>query len=280
MGHIAIVTESSANIPPEVVQELGIHVVPVGVIVGGQAFRDGVDITLDQVYRWQREGKSLPTTAAPSVGDFVRIYESLAERTPDVVSIHMSRRLSVSHDAALQASRLVDGANVHVLDSRAAAMAQGFMVIEAARAARAGATVEEVLARANEVASKVHLLFTLGTLKYLYRGGRVGLAAALAASMLEIRPVLALIDGRIEPIAKTRTKARAVRAIVAEMVRIVGERPLHTTVFHADVADEAETLRQTVVERFHCVELYVTAMTPVMGAHTGPGLLGTTFYAD
>jgi DegV family protein with EDD domain len=280
MRGVAVVTDSSANIPDHLARELGIHIVPLSLTFDRQVFRDGVDITPAEVYRLQRTEKSIPTTSAPSIGDFLRIYAAAGCESTDVVSIHMSRRLSATHEAALVASGLLDGVRVHVVDCHTAAMGAGFAVIEAARAAQAGASVEVVIARVEEVASRMHLLFTIDTLEYLRRGGRVGVAAVLLATALQIKPVLYLADGHVEPIAKLRTKARAVSFLVDEMERRVGSRPLHVAVFHADVPGEAEKLRQTIAERFQCVELYLTTLTPVMGAHTGPGVLGTAFYAD
>jgi DegV family protein with EDD domain len=274
------VTDSSANIPSHLVDELGIHVVPLGLIISRHAYLDGIDITPDEVYRRQRVDRSLPTTAAPSAADFLRAYAAAAREASDIVSIHMSRNLSVTQDVAVEASRMLDGVRVHVVESAAVAMGQGFVVLEAARAAQAGASLAEVLARAEEVSSRMHLLFTIGTLEYLHRGGRVGVAATLMAAVLQIKPVLYLADGRVAPIAKPHTRARALRFIVNEMRRRIADRPLHVAVFHADVVDEADALSDTVAASFNCVELYVTALTPVMGAHTGPGVIGTAFYTD
>ena len=280
MRHVAVVTDSSANIPARLVNELGIHVVPLGLLIGQHAYLDGVDITPNDVYRRQRADRALPTTAAPSAADFLRAYTAAGREAPDVVSIHMSRSLSVTQEVAVEASRLLDDVRVHVVDSATVAMGQGFVAIEAARAARAGASLGEVLARAEEVSSRMHLLFTIGTLEYLHRGGRVGVAAALMAAVLQIKPVLYLADGHVAPIARPRTKDRALRFIVGEMRRRIADRPLHVAVFHADVIEEAQALGDTIATSFNCVELYVTALTPVMGAHTGPGVIGTAFYAD
>jgi DegV family protein with EDD domain len=280
MSAVAVVTDSAANIPVHLVRELGIHVVPLGLIIDGHAYRDGVDITSEEIYRRQRVDKFTATTAAPSIGDFLRVYAAAGREAADVVSIHLSHQLSATWDTALDASRLLDGVRAHIVDSNTAAMGEGFVAIEAARAARAGASPEAVIARAQDVALRTDMVFTIPTLKYLHRGGRVGVAAALLATALKINPVLCLAGGHIEPIARPRTRSRAVRVVLAEMERRIGDRPLHAAVFHADVAGEAEAFRQAIAERFRCVELYVTSMTPVMGAHTGPGILGAAFYAD
>jgi DegV family protein with EDD domain len=154
-------------------------------------------------------------------------------------------------------------------------MGQGFAVIEAARAAARGADLGTVVARAKDVAAKVSLLATIGTLEYLHRGGRIGGAAALLGSVLRIQPVLSLVDGHVGVFAKPRTKSRAIRIMLQQMAdRATGHR-LHAAILHADVLEEAEKLQEQVAERFECVEL-----TPVMGAHTGPGVLGIAFYAE
>jgi len=280
MRNVVVVTDSSACLPSDLVQELNIRVVPLLLNLEAQGLRDGVDITPTEVYRRLRANKHIPTTAAPSIGDFVRTYAAAGEEAPGIVSVHLSPKLSATHDVAVTASQLLDGAAIRVVNCETAAMGQGFAVLEAARAAAAGATLDEVAHRAEEVGARTSLLFTLDTLEYLHRGGRIGGAAALAGTILQIKPVLTLVDGRIEVLTKPRTKPRALRLILRQMADQVTGRPLHAAIFHADVPGEAEALRQKVVEQFNCVELYVTEFTPVMGVHTGPGILGVAFYAE
>jgi DegV family protein with EDD domain len=280
MAKVVIVTDSTATIPEDLAAMLDIRVVPVLLVFGSQSLRDGVDVTPSEVYRRLRAGSDIPTSAAPSVGDFLRIYAGAGQDASAILSVHMPPSLSATHGVAGTASRLVEGVPIRVLDSGSAAMGQGFVVIEAARAAAAGASLEEVVKRAEEVAARVSILFTLDTYEYLHRGGRIGGAAALMGTVLQIKPVLHLPDGRIEVLAKPRTKRRAIQRILKQIEAEAGDRPLHAAVFHADVPQEAEDLRNTVMRRFHCEELYVTEFTPVMGAHTGPGLVGVAFYAD
>jgi DegV family protein with EDD domain len=280
MKRVVVVTDSTATVPKDLVQELDIQVVPTLLIFGNQTFRDGVDITPGDVYRRLRASKQIPTTAALSVGDFLRVYAAAGREASGIVSIHMSPDLSATHNVALTASQLVDDTPIRVLNCHTAAMGQGFAVLEAARSAAAGATLDEVVSRVEEVASKVNLLFALDTFEYLHRGGRIGGAAALVGTMLQVKPVLYLDDGRVDVFAKPRTKRKAIRLILQHMAERVSDRPPHAAVFHADAPSEAEDLRQRVAEGFSCVELYVTEFTPVMGAHTGPGLLGVAFYVD
>jgi DegV family protein with EDD domain len=159
-------------------------------------------------------------------------------------------------------------------------MGQGFVVIEAARAAAAGASLEAVAARAKEVASKINLLATIGTLEYLHRGGRIGGAAALLGTVLQIKPLLSLTDGQVNVVAKPRTKSRAIQLMLEQMAAQADGRPLHVAILHADVPDEAERLRQRIGKELNCDELLVTELTPVMGAHTGPGVLGVVYYSE
>lgn len=280
MKQVAVVTDSSANLPANLVQRLDIRVVPILLALNGQSFRDGVDITVDDVYRWQRSNRQLPTTSAPSIGDFLRVYASAAQDARGIVSIHMSPKLSATYSTALAASELVDGTPIRVFNCRTVAMGQGFVVLEAARAAASGADLDTVVARAEDIASKMTILATIDTLEYLYRGGRIGGAAALLGTMLQIKPILFVADGYVDVLSRPRTKSKALRTILNQIAEQTDHQPLHAAILHAGVPEEAEALREEVEAGFHCAELYVTEMTPVMGAHTGPGVLGVVFYTD
>ena len=275
-----VVTDSTATVPKDLVQQLGIHVVPVLLTFGDQTFRDGVDIRPSEAYRQLRTGIHLPKTSAPSVGDFLRVYATVGREASGIVSIHMSSDLSATYSTAVLASRLIDDVPIRIVNCGTAAMGQGFVVLEAARAAASGATLDEVVSRAEEMGPRMNIFLTLDTLKYLHRGGRVGGVATLAGTVLQIKPVLHLVDGRVEPFAKPRTRRKATRLILQQVAKEADGRQLHAAIFHADVPEEAQELRLQVAERFNCSELYVTEFTPVMGAHTGPGVLGVAFYVE
>jgi DegV family protein with EDD domain len=280
MRKVVVVTDSSANVPAHLVQQLDIRVVPILLALNGRTFRDGLDVTAQQVYQWLRTSKHLPTTSAPSIGDFLRIYAAAAQETPDIVSIHLSPKLSATYKVAKAASQLMDNATIRVINSHTVAMGQGFVAVAAARAAAGGADMEEVVARAEQVSSKMNLLATLDTLEYLHRGGRIGGAATVLGSLLQIKPVLYVTDGHVDLFARPRTKAKAIRIMMEQLTSAADDGPLHVAIFHADVPQEAEALRNRIETHLECDELYVTEMTPMMGAHTGPGVLGVVFYAE
>jgi DegV family protein with EDD domain len=277
---VAIVTDSSAGLPAKLVEELGIHVVPVLLIQAGQTFHDGVDITPKEVYRRLRAGETAFTSAAPTIPEFLRTYHSAAKEASGVVSIHMSPKLSSTYGVALAASQQVEGVPIVAFNCNSAAIGQGFVVLEAARAAATGATLEQVMRRAEEIAAKIRFLFTLDTFEYLRKSGRIGGGAALLGSVLQVRPVLYIPRGKVEVFARPRTKPRAIQLILEQMAQQPQDRPMHAAIVHADVQGEAEALQRTVAERFHCAELLLTEFTPVVGAHTGPGLLGVAFYTE
>jgi DegV family protein with EDD domain len=280
MSKVVVVTDSSANVPQDLAQQLDIRVVPQLLAVNGRTYHDGVDITPGELYRTLRVEKRLPTTSAPSVGDFLRVYASAEQGADGIVSIHLSPNLSVTYAAAVTASQLLDGTPIRVINCHTAAMAHGFVVLEAARMAAQGADIDAVVARAEEMAPKVNLLAMIDNLEYLRRGGRIGGAASLLGTVLQIKPVVYLADGHVEVFAKPRTKAKAIRVMIAEMARHVDHSPLHVAIMHADALEDAEAMRQQVAARFQYAELYVTEFTPVMGAHAGPGLLGVVFYVE
>ena len=280
MKKVAIVTDSTTGLPAKLIKKLGIHIVPVLLIQAGQTFRDGVDISPSEVYRRLRAGEEAFTSAAPTVSDFLQVYRAAAQGASAIVSIHMSPELSNTYGVALAASKQVKDVPAFVFNCNSAAIGQGFVVLEAARAAAAGATMEEVLHRAEEIVAKMQFLFTLDTFEYLRRSGRMGGATALLGTMLQIRPVLYIPHGTVEVFARPRTKPRAIQLILEQMAGEPQDQPLHAAIAHADALQEAEELRHIVAQRFHCAELLLTEFTPVVGAHTGPGLLGVAFYTE
>ena len=180
----------------------------------------------------------------------------------------------------MMAARSITEGQVRVLDSKSATMAEGFIALAAARAARAGADLDAVVAAAEEVRPKVRFFAFLETLDYLRRGGRVGVTAALMGNAIQLKPIIHVVDGQIVPLARPRTRHKATQTMLDIMSSDVAGRPVRAAVLHADSLDDAEDLRERVNDQFDCLELYVTELTPVMGTHTGPGLLGLAYHVE
>jgi DegV family protein with EDD domain len=280
LDKVAVVTDSVAMLPERLSRGLGIGVVPIVLNLGNRSYRDGIDLSTADFYQLLRTSEELPTTAAPSVGEFVQVYEEALTRGSTVVAIHVSSQMTSVHRIASMAAQAITRGQVHVVDSKSATMAEGFIAVAAARAARAGADLDAVMARAEEVRSSVRFFAFLETLEYLRRGGRVGGVAALMGNAIQLKPIVHLVDGQIAALARPRTRRKATQALLDRMLGDVGDRSVRVAVLHADSLDDAEELGRRVKDQFDCLELHVTELTPVMGTHTGPGLLGLAYYVD
>ncbi|MCX7911742.1 MAG: DegV family protein [Dehalococcoidales bacterium] len=276
---VRVVTDSVADIPPDLVRELDITVVPVLLRFGEETYRDGIDMSKEEFYRRLVASPVMPTTAAPSMDAFVRIYAELARQSDEIVAVMLSSRLSGVYNVALQAARLIaDSCRVTVVDSGWAVMAEGFIVIEAARAARAGAGLEEVLEVIERTKGRVDMRAVLGTLEYLKRGGRIGRAQALLGSMLHIQPMVTLRGGVVEPVGRVHSRTRAIEALyehVASFSRIDG-----LAVEEAGCPEDAEQLIGLLSRIYPRERILRSPTTPVIGAHTGPGLLLVAIHGD
>jgi len=281
---VAVVTDSSACIPGELVEQYGIGLVPLNIIFGDKTYRDGIDISPTEFYTRLREAKTLPTTSHSSPGAHLEAYREASQSAPNILCITISAKFSGQVNSAQVAVELaresLPGVVIEVLDCATAAAAQGLVVLAAAREAASGQGLPGVVAKARSVAERVHLIAMVDTLSYLVRGGHVPKAAAWASSVFRIKPLLALNDGDVRPLANTRTTPRAIDRMLKIMKQsVVGGQPLHVAVMHADALDNAIRLRERISSRFDCTELFITEFTPVMGAHIGPGLIGVAFYS-
>ncbi len=278
---VSIVTDSTSSMTQAMGQEYGIHVMPIYVAFGTQTYLDGVDLDPELFYRLLRESKQLPTTSQPPVVDFVQAYTALSEQAEAIVSIHLSHKMSATLDSALAARKQLPDVPIHVIDSRSTSMDLGLVAIAAARAAAAGQDADRVVQLVEKLIPKTNIIFTVGTMEYLHRGGRIGGATALLGSALRIKPILYVRDGQVEPLEKPRTRKRAVRRVLDLMAERVGtSEAVHAVVMHCDTPDEAQVMAEQVAARFHCVELITGEAGPIIGTHTGPGTLGVAFYAE
>lgn len=284
MGKVAIITDSSACLPQEMVEKYGILVVPMRLIIQGQVYRDGVDITPGKVYNLQRSSRVLPTTSAPSPGEFLEAYCTAGKRSDAILSIAISHKLSMVFEAAVQAKEMakdaMPGVEIEVIDAQTAAGAQGLLVLAAARVAASGGGLPEVMREIERISPRINIFAAVDTLYFLAKGGRVPKAAAWASSLLSIKPILQVADGEGAPLEKIRTRSKAINRMVEIMEERAGRQRMHINIMHADALEEAEKLKKQVLARFECVELCITEFTPVMGVHTGPGLVGLAFYSE
>jgi DegV family protein with EDD domain len=279
MGRIAFVTDSTAGIPVDLVKDYNITVVPLQVVFGGQTFRDGIDITEDEFYERMRDSKLLPTTSQPTVGDFEESYKKLLDDSgvDSIISVHIASKLSGTYSAAATAAeRLTAGGSkkITVIDTLQAYMGEGMPVINAARAALEGKGHDELVQMIQAMCARTHLYLLVDTLENLKRGGRIGGAQALLGTMLNIKPILQLKDGRIEPYERVRTRRKAMERIAEIGAEAMNGRPCQVAIGHFRAADDAMLLTRMAREKMNVTEDFHSPLGPVISTHTGPGVLG------
>lgn len=276
---VKIVTDSVADIPAEIIRELNISIIPVLLRFGEETYRDGIDITTDQFYEKLVASKVAPTTSVPSMDIFARTYAGLALQTDEILVIMLSSALSGVYNAAVQSAALMEGGcRIEVVDSRRAVMAQGLVVIRAAQAALDGAGMDEILEIVNRDLPRSEILAAFDTLEYLQRGGRIGRAAALMGSVLKINPLIALKNGLVEPAGRTRSRAKALDRLydfVAGYSRVE-----ELAVEGGDCPEDVDNLVERLGSIFPKERIYRCRTTPVIGTHTGPGLILVAVLGD
>ena len=285
MKKVAIVTDTTACIPQEQVKRYDIELAPMTIIFEDKAYRDGIDISPTEFYALLRQAKKLPTTSHPSPDVFLQAYRNASRRAESILCVTISSTFTATLNSARLAIETAKTALpkvvIEVLDCGTAAAAQGLVVLAAAKAAASGKNLNEVIETAQSIMSRVNLFATLDTLHYLVKGGRVPQAAALVNSLLKIKPIFTLDHAEAHTVALPRTIPSAMKRMLKLMEKkVVKGQPLHVAVMHADALDKAVVLRNRIASQFDCAELFITEFTPVMGVHTGPGLLGIAFYSE
>ena len=286
MRKVAIVADSTCCLPQELVEKYDICVVPLQIIYEGRSYNDGIDISPGEVYKIMRQKQNLPTTSTASAGDFLNAYRQLSLKAESLLCITLTSLQSQTFEAASIAKEMakeeIPNTTIEVFDSRSVAGALGFIVREAARMASQGAELTQTAEAARNMMGKVNFLAMLDTLYYLARLGRIARAAAWAGSVLSVKPILehSPAVGETMPVTRPRTKTRAIKRMLDIMAQRVGNSKVHVMVQHADELEEAENLMTEIKSRFSCDELFLTEFPPVMGVHTGPGLLAIAFYTD
>ena len=280
MKKVAIITDSSAYLPEDILKGLDIQVVPLTLHWGDDTFRDGEDIRAEEFYSRLAQSETLPTTSQVTVAEFDKLFSSLLDQGFAVLAILISNGISGTVESAIQAKSNFPDAPVVVHDSQLVSMALGFMVMEVARAAQKGATLEECQALAEEIYPKIGVYFTVDTLKYLNKGGRINTAKRLVGSALNIKPIMEIRGGKIELVESVRSRKKAVaRMLELAEKGIDGRSPVRISTFHAAAAEDNQALMDEAIERFKPVETVITQVSPVIGAHTGPGTLSIAYMA-
>ena len=281
---VAIVTDTTACILRKQVEEYGIELVPIDLIFGDKVYQDGIDISPAEFYALLRRADKLPTTSGSMPGPFLEAYCKVSQRASSILCITESSKFSGMFNSALVAAEMaketLPDMSIEVLECTTAAAGQGFVVLAAAKAAASGKSLIDVVDTAKRMMPRVNLFAYLDTLHYLVKGGRVPKAAALASSLFKIKPIFTVSDGDAFPVTNARTNPGAIKCILKIMGQKVAEgQPLHVAVMHADALNRAIDLRNLISSQFNCVELFITEFTPVMGVHTGPGVIGVAFYS-
>jgi len=277
--NVAIVTDSVSDLPPQVAEEFGITVVPLVVRFGNDLYRDSLDLSPDQFYEKLRTSKVLPATSVPPPAAFADAYDKLAEKTREIVVTSVTSKLSATYQVALQAIGLMKKrCRVEVLDSQWAVMAQGFITIAAAKTAQSGAGLDEVLDVAHHTIRRVDMCAAFDTLEYLERGGRIGKAQAFLGSLLKVNPIIGMKDGETYPLARERSRAKATDYLY-NFATSFGEVEGLAVEYASDL-DEANRLVQRFYSKYPNVPIYLSRTSPVIGTHTGPGLIMLSVLGD
>jgi DegV family protein with EDD domain len=282
---VAIVTDTTACVPPEQVARYNIEVVPIQLIVEDKTYRDGIDINPTEFYALLRQAKRMPTTSSSSPDHYLEAYRRASLRAPSILCLTEPSKFSVMLNSARIAADIarntLRSTAIEVLECTTAAAGQGLVALAAARAAALDKPLETVKEIAGNIMSRVNLLATLDTLQYLAKSGRVPQAAAMVNSILNIKPIFTLNHSDAHTVALPRTMKSAINRMLKLMEPMMAKgRPLHVAVMHADALEQAMSFKNRIVSQFECREIFITEFTPVMGVHTGPGLIGVAFYEE
>ncbi|MGQ9849509.1 MAG: DegV family protein [Aggregatilineaceae bacterium] len=282
---VIVVTDSCASVPEAMVKELGIEVVPYHVHTVQGTLRDGVDMPPDAFYEWVKTAPEWPTTANPSAGEYLEAYRRAAQRGDAIIEVSMTGTGSGGYQSAVLARRLLQqempGFPVEVVDTQQVAMAHGWAVIQAARAALSGLSLAEVTEVARKVAASAFVGFTNDTLEYLQRGGRIGKVTGMLGDLLSIKPIIGMRGGMPSPLSVARTRSGAYKRIVSlALGHIAGGSPVRAALMHVAAREEVEKFRPLVEQSFAVVEWVVTQLSPALGVHSGPGTVGIALIPD
>lgn len=269
---VKIITDSTADLPAKLAQELGITVVPVYLRFGEKVYRDGVDISHDEFYQRLVESPIHPSTSQPTPADFADVYSKLSKETDEVVSIHVSSKVSGTYNSALQGRELVEvRGHIEVVDSVSVSMGLGLIAMAAARLAEAGKSLHEVLEEVRQAIPGIRLLGVFDTLKYLLLGGRIGKVKALLGGTLNVKPMITMRDGELFPAGLARTRSKGIERLIDFVKNALNIQEL--AIVHSTTPDEASSLRERIGSIFDERQIHLARLGPALGVHGGPGTL-------
>jgi len=276
---IKIVTDSTCNLPPGLIQRYDIKVVPTNIQLGSETYEEGVTIARDTFYRQIEELGIMPTSSQPSAGQFVEVYRELASQGRSILSIHITSKLSGTCQSAELAKSMAPELEIEVFDSLSISMGTGFLVLAAVRAAEEGKSMMEILDLLRGIRSGMNIFFTPATLKYLQMSGRVGRLQEALAALIKIKPIIKVEDGVLQAFQKVRTRRQSLDRLLELTEEAVGTSdPVRIAVIHAEAAEEAQAMMEKVRMRFNCVETFVDDLSITLAVHGGPGLIGLIAY--
>lgn len=285
MSQVAIVTDSTATIPDEMLKSLNIHWVPYYIHRGNEVLRDLVSIKREEFYRWLPIARELPKTANPGPGDYEKIYEMIAteEGKNEIISIHMTSKSSGAYQAATIGRKAIlerlPDLRIEIVDTLNVSMCHGWTVIEAARDALQGKSVDQILTKINKIIPKVQMIQTADTLKYLAMGGRIGKATSMLGSLLNIKPLIGMRDGVIVPLGKAFTRANAYKMMAEKVIKTAGEKgKVKIAYVHAAAKEEVFKIKDLLGDHIQVMEEIIVELPPALGVHSGPGTAGICFF--
>ena len=279
---IRIITDSTCEASDALLQHPAVSVLPLSVVFGQTALRDGIDITREEFWRRLPTADPLPSTSQATPGDFLSLFKQFTAAGDEVIAVTLSAKLSGTYDSAISARNSLPGsAPIDVIDSRTISIGLGLVLQEAVSMVEDGASRDEIVARLVRMREKVHLIFALETLEYLQRGGRIGKAQAFVGTLLKFKPLLAIVDGEVHPVTRVRSRAKALEAAQETLLQRVPQRgfQVRLALTHAQAPDDAAEVNAKLAASFGTSEGFITDLGPVLGVHTGPGAIGVAAYA-
>ena len=278
---IAVVTDSTSDLPRELAEEHGIRIIPQVLIMGTKTWRDGVDIDPPAFYELLQTSSDFPASSQPSVADFRQAFEELAPNADGIAAILVSDELSGTINSARMAKESLPGVPIEIVDTRSVSAQLGFIALAAARAAAAGADLQTVVDTARAMIGHSSVYFVVDTLEYLHRGGRIGAASRLFGTALNLKPLLTIKDGIVQPVTKVRSRRKALATLLQLLdEELAGKEHIQMAVLHVAAPEEADQLAEQLADRYQLADILRTECGPVVGTHAGPGTLGVAFYAE